>query len=95
MDRAEALEFVRANNEILAGGFAFDVPRYRFRWDPEAEIILLDIRCRNETHPRTYCLGWDDVSEEGLWQRVHRMLDVYQALYPEWNKYEPKWRDIW
>ena len=86
MTNEEAQEFVRENNRLLAGSFGFDVPEYSFRWDEEAEIILLDIQSFNGSHQKTYAVGFEDVSEHGLWRRIHRMLDLYQDLFPDWNK---------
>jgi hypothetical protein len=95
MTKDEAIAFVKHYAEMLAGAFAFQVPRYTVRWDKDAEIIMIDICCRDGSHARTYCLGWEDVSEEGLWHRIRAKLSIYQDIYPDWNVYRPSWRDIW
>lgn len=86
MTPTEAQTFVADNNALLAGAFGFDVPEYGFRWDAEAEIILLDIQSFDGSHQKTYAVGFEDVSEHGLWRRIHRMLDLFKEIYPDWNK---------
>lgn len=82
----EAQEFVRENNRKLAGAFGFDVPEYSFRWDEEAEIILLDIKSFDGSHEKTYAIGFEECSEFVLWCRIHRSLSLFAEIFPDWNK---------
>lgn len=82
----EAQEFVRENNRKLAGAFGFDVPEYSFRWDEEAEIILLDIQSCDGSHKKTYAVGFEDASEHLVWCRIHQSLSMFSELFPDWNK---------
>ena len=82
----EAREFVRENNRKLAGAFGFDVPPYSFQWDEEAEIIILNIKSFDGTNEKDYAVGYEDVDDYWLWHRIHKMLDIFKEIFPDWNK---------
>ena len=84
MTKEEIQEFVRRNNELLAGAFNIDRPSYRFRYDDEADIVLLDIYDKWGKVRKTRALSYE-VTEERFWIRVHETVDLFMALHPDWT----------
>nr|MBQ4453743.1 hypothetical protein [Clostridia bacterium] len=85
MTKDEAIAFVQREHSILETSFNPLYPHYDFRWDAEAEIILLDIFSKWGTVLKTHAIGYEGVNEEWIYWKAHRVIENLMALYPDWT----------
>lgn len=85
MTKDEAIAFVRREHQLLECSFNPLYPHFDFRWDEEAEIILLDIYSKWGKVLKTHAIGYEDVNEEWVYWKTHRVIENFIALYPDWT----------
>lgn len=90
MTKAEIQDFIKHENELLERSFNFDYPEYKFRWDDEGEVCILEIYDRTGTLRKTHAIS-HEVTKERFLIRVHQAIDLFIARYPDWQER----RDIW
>lgn len=85
MTRDEAIQFVQREHSLLENSFSVDYPHYDFRWDDEAEIILLDISNRKGEVLKTHAIGYEDMDSEWIYRKAHRAIETFMKVHPEWT----------
>lgn len=84
MTKNEAIAFVQREHQILECSFSPVYPHYDFRWDEEAEIILLDIYSRGNVL-KTHAIGYEDMDDEWIYRKTHRAIETFMTVHPEWS----------
>ena len=84
MTKEEAIAFVQQEHQILECSFSVDYPHYDFRWDEEAEIILLDIYKRGKV-ASSRAIGYEDMTDEWIYRKTHRAIELWMELNPDWT----------
>lgn len=85
MTKDEAIAFVRREHQILECSFSVDYPHYDYRWDDEAEIILLDISNRKGEVLKTHAIGYEDMDSEWIYRKTHRAIETFMSVHPDWT----------
>ena len=84
MTRDEAIAFVQREHSLLENSFNAFYPHYDFRWDEEAEIILLDIYKRGKV-ASSRAIGYEDMDPEWIYRKTHRAIELWMELNPDWT----------
>ena len=101
MTKDEAIAFVRREHQILECSFSVDYPHYDYRWDDEAEIILLDVYDKWGKVLKTRAIGYEDMNEEWIRFHTHRTIELCMTIHPNWTdvKHYPdgsiSWGNSW
>lgn len=85
MTKDEAIDFVRREHQLLECSFSPVYPHYDFRWDDEAEIILLDISNRKGEVLKTHAIGYEDMDSEWIYRKTHRAIETFMKVHPDWT----------
>ena len=85
MTKDEAIAFVRREHRLLECSFSVDYPHYDFRWDEEAEIIILDIFNNQGVVLGTGAIGYEGRTEEDIHRLRDRKVSMVMELYPDWT----------
>ena len=85
MTKEEAIQFVAREHQILECSFSPVYPHFDFRWDDEAEIILLDISNRKGEVLKTHAIGFEGVDSNWLYHKVHRAIETFMTVHPDWT----------
>lgn len=84
MTKDEAMAFVQREHSILENSFNAFYPHYDFRWDEEAEIIILDIYKRGKV-ASSRAIGYEDMDPEWIYRKTHRAIELWMELNPDWT----------
>lgn len=84
MTKDEAIAFVRREHRLLECSFSVDYPHYDYRWDDEAEIILLDIYSKGSVK-KTHAIGYEDMDSEWIYRKTHRAIETFMKVHPDWT----------
>ncbi len=85
MTKDEAIQFVRREHQILECSFNAFYPHYDFRWDEEAEIIILDIQDKQGKVVSSRAIGYEDMTDEWIYRKTHRAIELWMELNPDWT----------
>ena len=85
MTKEEAIAFVQQAHQILECSFSVDYPHYDFRWDEEAEIIILDIFNKWGVVLGTGAIGYEGRTEEDIHRLRDRKVCMVMELNPDWT----------
>lgn len=85
MTRDEAIAFVQREHSLLENSFNAFYPHYDFRWDDEAEIIILDIYSKWGEVLSSRAIGYEDLDDEWIYRKTHRAIELFMELYPNWT----------
>ena len=85
MTKDEAITFVQREHSLLENSFNAFYPHYDFRWDDEAEIILLDISNRKGEVLKTHAIGFEDLDDEWIYRKAHRAIETFMKVHPDWT----------
>ena len=85
MTKDEAIAFVQREHAILEISFNAFYPHYDFRWDEEAEIIILDIQDKQGNVLSSRAIGYEDVDPEWIYRKTHRAIELWMELNPDWT----------
>ena len=85
MTRDEAIQFVQREHQILERAFNAFYPHYDYRWDEEAEIILLDVYDRWGVVLDTAAIGYEGRTEEDIHRLRDRKVSMVMELHPDWT----------
>ena len=84
MTKDEAIAFVQREHSLLENSFNAFYPHYDFRWDEEAEIILLDIYSKGSVL-KTHAIGYEDMDSEWIYRKTHRAIETFMTVHHEWS----------
>ena len=85
MTKEEAIQFVAREHQILECAFNTFYPHYDYRWDDEAEIIILDIFNNKGVVLGTGAIGYEGRTEEDIHRLRDRKVSMVMELYPNWT----------
>jgi hypothetical protein len=85
MTKDEAIQFVQREHSLLENSFNAFYPHYDYRWDDEAEIILLDIQDKWGKTLSTRAISHEDRDEEWIRILTHRAIETFMKVHPEWT----------
>ncbi len=85
MTKDEAIAFVQREHQILECSFSPVYPHFDFRWDDEAEIIILDIYSKWGAVLGTGAIGYEGRTEEDIHRLRDRKVSMVMELYPNWT----------
>lgn len=85
MTKDEAIAFVQREHSLLENSFNAFYPHYDFRWDEEAEIILLDISNHKGEVLKTHAIGFEDLDDEWIYRKTHRAIETFMTVHPDWT----------
>ena len=85
MTKEEAIQFVQREHQILECSFSPVYPHYDFRWDDEAEIIIMDIYSKWGEVLSSRAIGYEDMTEEWIYRKTHRAIELFMELHPNWT----------
>lgn len=85
MTKDEAIHFVQHEHSLLENSFNAFYPHYDFRWDDEAEIILLDIYSKWGEVLSSRAIGYEDMDSEWIYRKTHRAIETFMTVHPEWT----------
>ena len=84
MTKEEAIAFVQREHSLLENAFNTFYPHYDYRWDEEAEVILLDIY-KHEKVAKTHAIGFEDLDAEWIYRKTHRAIELWMEFNPDWT----------
>ncbi|WP_406037147.1 hypothetical protein [Succinimonas sp.] len=85
MTKDEAIQFVQREHALLECSFNTFYPHYDFRWDEDAEIILLDICDKWGKVLKTHAIGYEDMDRDWIYRKAHRVIELWMELNPDWT----------
>lgn len=85
MTKDEAIKFVQREHAILENSFNAFYPHYDFRWDEEAEIIILEIFNKWGVVLSSGAIGYEGRTEEDIHRLRARKIDNVMELHPNWT----------
>ena len=85
MTREEAIQFVQQEHQILECSFNPFYPHYDYRWDEEAEIIILEIYSKWGVVLGTGAIGYEGRTEEDIHRLRAKKIDTVMELHPDWT----------
>lgn len=85
MTRNEAIAFVQHEHSLLENSFNAFYPHYDFRWDEEAEIIILDIFNKWGVVLSSGAIGYEGRTEEDIHRLRAKKIDTVIELHPDWT----------
>lgn len=85
MTKDEAIQFVQREHQILECSFNPLYPHYDYRWDEEAEIIILDIFNKWGVVLSSGAIGYEGRTEEDIHRLRARKVDNVMELHPNWT----------
>ena len=85
MTKDEAIAFVQREHSLLENSFNAFYPHYDFRWDEEAEIIILEIFSKWGEVLSSRAIGYEDMTDEWIYRKAHRAIELWMELNPDWT----------
>ena len=85
MTKDEAIQFVQREHSLLENSFNAFYPHYEYRWDDEAEIILLKIFNKQGDVLKTHAIGFEDLDDEWIYRKTHRAIETFMKVHPDWT----------